>query len=128
MVLDKIKDTLDVVGTRVGLLSSREQLNIQKERYNLQAAAGVLEVIIVLYYSMVIWKTLAPEDVFKHIPYYIKFGLMVSLSLATFLFTHFSAHAMAEEKRFNKGMGISMLAGLGVMAAVYLLTFSPYHV
>lgn len=128
LALDKVKEALDVVRTRVELMSSREQLNLQRERYNLQAAAGILEVIIVLYYSMVIWKTLADEDIFHHIPYYYKLLLTASFAFLVFLFTHYTAHAMAKEKKFNKGMGLSLLAGLIVMAIVYLITFSPYHV
>lgn len=123
LALERVKEAIDVVGTRVELLSSRESLNLQKERYNLQAAAGVIEVIIVFYYSLMVWKTLAPEKAFYSIPYYIKFSLTLVFAFSVFAFTHYSSHAMAKKEKLNKGTVVSVGLGILVLLVMHWISF-----
>ncbi len=124
LTLEEVKEAIDVVRTRVELLNSREALDIQKQGFNLQVSAGVIEVIIVYYYTLNVWRILSPEEVFQNIPYYYRFYLVLLFSLFVLAFTHYSAHAMAEKKLYNRGMIVSVVAGLLIISTIYLITFA----
>ncbi|GCC10353.1 hypothetical protein IPdc08_00376 [archaeon] len=124
LTLEEVKEAIDVVRTRVELLNSKEALDIQKQGFNLQVSAGVIEVIIVYYYTLNIWRILSPGKVFQNIPYYYRFYLVLLFSLFVLTFTHYSVHAMAEKKLYNKGMIVSVIAGLLIISTIYLITFA----
>ncbi len=124
LTLEEVKEAIDVVRTRVELLNSKEALDIQKQGFNLQVSAGVIEVIIVYYYTLNIWRILSPGKVFQNIPYYYRFYLVLLFSFFVFTFTHYSVHAMAEKKLYNKGMIVSVIAGLLIISTIYLITFA----
>ncbi|MEC9488033.1 MAG: hypothetical protein UMV23_00885 [Halanaerobium sp.] len=105
--LDNIKTVIEVIQAQTELARNRESVIIQKQIKNLldqnvvlqeegrtiEIAAGFIEFIIVMYYSLNIWKTLTSEYIFGSIPELVKFGVILffagDIVLATRLMVDF---------------------------------------
>ncbi|MDA8169605.1 MAG: hypothetical protein M0Z59_07925 [Nitrospiraceae bacterium] len=126
--LENARSAAEVVKNRIELARAREGLTlqekitslmkqnvmIQEESLTIGIAASFIEFVIVIYYGLNIWKTLA-DGPFHHMPFLLKFALILALSGAVTAGTHKAAKALKEKKRKD------IFIWAGVIAAVVLL-------
>lgn len=130
--LENIKTTIEVIQARIELVRNKESVIIQKQIKNLldqnvvlqeegrtiEIAAGLIEFIIVMYYTLNIWKTLTPPLIFEKIPASLKFALLLLFAgdvvLATRLAVDFIKRKRGIEGKF-------ILSLLGICLLVFLM-------
>ncbi|GAW32940.1 hypothetical protein [Carboxydocella sp. JDF658] len=123
--LQNAKAAIDVVQTQVELIHANETVLLQKEGLSLQVAAAFIEFIVVIYYSLSIWKTLTPETTFHHIPALLKLAVVVGFASAAVAVTHFSAekfqgHSAARSKlRISLALLVALFGLMLFLSAIY---------
>ncbi|MFZ5626023.1 MAG: hypothetical protein ACOY3H_01655 [Bacillota bacterium] len=123
--LQNAKAAIDVVQTQVELIHANETVLLQKEGLSLQVAAAFIEFIVVIYYSLSIWKTLTPEANFHHIPALLKLAVVVGFASSAVAVTHFAAekfqgHVSARNKlRLSLVLLFSLFGLMLLLSAVY---------
>jgi hypothetical protein len=116
------KTAIDTVRTNIDLLRSRENIYLQEESVSFQVAAGVLEFIIIYYYSIASWEHIIGVERLDVIPPPIRFmSILLFASLAVAL-THFVGTSYKENWKLNKGMIFSALGLLAVFLYIVLLS------
>jgi hypothetical protein len=122
-IINTIKDTktaIDTVRTNVDLLRSRENLGLQEEAISFQVAAGVLEFIIIFYYSLTSWLHLLGEERFEGIPSTVRFSSIFVFTSFAVIFTHFIGKSFREKWKLNVGM---ILSGATVLAVFFYIVY-----
>jgi hypothetical protein len=122
-IINTIKDTktaIDTVRTNVDLLRSRENLGLQEEAISFQVAAGVLEFIIIFYYSLTSWLHLLGEERFEGIPSPVRFFSIFVFTSFAVIFTHFIGKSFREKWKLNVGM---ILSGATVLAVFFYIVY-----
>ncbi len=115
--LDDTRATIEVVRTRIDLERSRESFLLQREGVSVQAAAGLIELFIVWFYTLEAWELLASKEVFEHIPILLRLGIDVVFAVSVVALTHFTAKLLQKEKP-NPGL---FIAGFGVITSLVLM-------
>jgi hypothetical protein len=108
------KTAIDTVRTSVELLRSRENIFLQEEAISFQVAAGVLEFIIIFYYSLTSWLHILPPPT--------KFITIFLFALSGVMLTHFVGKSYKEKWRLNKGMIITIAAMIAVFIYIVFLS------
>lgn len=126
---ENARAAIEVVSTRVSLLQSSEAVSIaagikslQEEGLTLQAAAGLIELVLVYYYSLSSWKLLAPEA-FKHVPGSLKLFVILAFSLSAVAATHTGAHALREQK-ITRDVFVSLVVLALSLIGILVLTLT----
>lgn len=135
---------IEVVRSRIDLLMSKENIatqsqirnllevntSIQKQSLTFQFAAGLIEFIILAYYSHSLWKALAP-DAYHTIAGWIQFLIVIAFSGNTVYLTHLLAEYIQGEEHIKKRLLIFSLPLLFIFLLVFiisaLLTASAAH-
>jgi hypothetical protein len=110
------KTAIDTVRTSVELLRSRENIFLQEEAISFQVAAGILEFIIIFYYSLTSWLHILGEERFHYISPTTRFLIIFLFASSGVILTHFVGKSYKENWRLNKGMIITS----AVMIAVFI--------
>ena len=110
------KTAIDTVRTNVDLLRSRETIFLQEEAVSFQVAAGVLEFIIIFYYSIASWEHLIGPGRMEVIPPPVRFTTILLFASFSVALTHFVGESFREKWKINKGM----LASGAALFAVFL--------
>lgn len=111
---------IDVVRSKIDLLMSRENIKlqtsikellevniaIQKQSLTLQVSAGLIEFIVLAYYSLSIWKYLSP-DAFHKVPAWGQFCLIMSFAGVVVYATHLIAERMQGHRHINRKLAIA---------------------
>lgn len=124
------KTAIDIVRTNVDLLRSREDISLQEEALSFQVAAGVLEFIIIFYYSIASWEHLIGVHRFELIPPPIRFASIFLFASFSVVLTHFVGESYRKKWKLNSGMIISGSALLLVFLYVTYLSIQTglvYH-
>ncbi|MFQ5801128.1 MAG: hypothetical protein ACE5HH_05360, partial [Candidatus Hydrothermarchaeales archaeon] len=116
------KTAIDTVRANVDLLRSRENIFLQEEAVSFQVAAGVLEFIIIFYYSLTSWLHLLGDERFKSIPTPVRFISIFLFASFSVALTHFVGKSYREKWKLNKGMIISVAALLAVFLYIVYLS------
>jgi hypothetical protein len=116
------KTAIDTVRTSVDLLRSRENIFLQEEAVSIQVAAGVLEFIIIFYYSLTSWLHIIGEERFESIPPAIRFILIFIFSSFAVALTHYIGKSYREKWKLNKGMVITWVGLLVVFLYIVHLS------
>lgn len=135
---------IEVVRSRIDLLMSKENIatqsqiknlmelntSIQKQSLTFQFAAGLIEFIVLAYYSHSLWKALAP-DAYYAIAGWIQFLFVVAFSANTVYLTHLLAEYMQGKKQVRKRLWFFslplILIFLCVIAVSFLFTGPAAH-
>ena len=116
------KTAIDTVRTSVELLRSRENIFLQEEAISFQVAAGVLEFIIIFYYSIASWDYIIGVERFDTIPPYIRFLTIFVFAALSVILTHFIGISFKEKWKLNRGLILSAAALLGMFAYIVFLS------
>jgi hypothetical protein len=116
------KTAIDTVRTSVELLRSRENIFLQEEAISFQVAAGVLEFIIIFYYSLTSWLHIIGEARFEIISPTTKFITVFLFASSAVVLTHFVGESFKKKWRLNKGMVISSAALIAVFIYIVFLS------
>lgn len=134
---DNAYAAMSVVQTQLGLVRAKQEMALQEQmgemlRQNvnllsegvaLQVAAAFIEFIVVNYYSLSIWKTVAPEDAFHHIPGWLKLIPVVMFAGTAVVCTHFAAQRILHKsKKASLGLGASVLALVIILSSMVVLS------
>lgn len=123
--LDDTRATIEVVRTRIDLERSRESFLLQREGVSVQAAAGLIELFVVWFYTLEAWELLASREVFEHIPILLRLGTDVMFAISAVAFTHFTAKLLQKEKS-NPGL---IIAGFGIIISLaFMVLFTNLSV
>lgn len=135
---------IEVVRSRIDLLLSKENIAtqsqirslmeintaVQKQSLTFQFAAGLIEFIVLAYYSHSLWKALAP-DAYHALAGWIQLLFVILFSGTTVYMTHLLAEYLQGDKHVKKRLLIfSLLLAvilLTVFAASVLLSGSAGH-
>ncbi|NPV90899.1 MAG: hypothetical protein HPY50_09015 [Firmicutes bacterium] len=110
---------IDVVRSRIDIMMSRKSLELQGRSLVFQVAAGFIEFIIVAYYALSLWKTVAPDPFHDHPGLMFFIAIMFSGEI-TFV-THLLAEKIQGEKLDRKKTVVSLLLlAVTLLAMVYL--------
>lgn len=133
MSLDNTKAAIDIAQTHAEILRGSQSLQLQKqtrellnqnvilqdERASLQSAASVVELVVVFYYTLVSWKTVAPHNTVENLSSAIKFGVVATFAFSVVLLTHYVA-ASIHKKRIKRvpvlATGALVMVSLAAMA------------
>lgn len=124
---------IEVVRSRIDLLLSQEtiatqsqirslmEINtaVQKQSLTFQFAAGLIEFIVLAYYSHSLWKNLAP-DAYYAIAGGIQLVFVLFFSATTVYLTHLVAEFLQGEKHVKKQMVIYSLILLVILLTVLI--------
>lgn len=113
---------IEVIRSRIDLLMSKENIAtqtqirtlmetntaIQKQSLTFQFAAGLIEFIVLAYYSHSLWKSLAPEA-YHAIAGWIQLLFVLGFSGTTVYLTHLIAEYLQGEKHVKKRLQFSLL-------------------
>lgn len=113
---------IGVVRSRIDILMSRKSLEIQGKSLVFQVAAGFIEFIIIAYYTLSLWKNIAP-DLFHHNPG-VMFALSIFLSGSIVYVTHLLAEKIQGEEVSVKKTGISFGTLLFTLLVMVYLSLS----
>lgn len=111
---------IDVVRSRIDIMLSRENISTQSQIRNLmelnttlqrqsltfQVAAGIIEFIILAYYSHSLWKNLA-HSAYELVPSWLQFIIVVLFSANTVYCTHLLAEYKQGEHHVKKELLLS---------------------
>lgn len=111
---------IDVVRSRIDIMLSRENISTQSQIRNLmelntalqrqsltfQVAAGIIEFIILAYYSHSLWKNLA-HQAYELVPSWLQFIMVVIFSANTVYCTHLLAEYKQGELHVKKELLLS---------------------
>lgn len=128
---------ISIVQTKVELFRGNEEMalqtqtkelldqnvHVQNELLALQLATGVIEFVLVFYYTLKSWEGLLPEKLTYIIHPLIKLGTVSAFALSLVMFTHFVANKI-KKKPAGKGMlisGVSLLLSFGAMFVISYL-------
>lgn len=128
---------ISIVQTKVELFRGNEEMalqtqtkelldqnvHVQNELLALQLATGVIEFVLVFYYTLKSWEGLLPEKLTYIIHPLIKLGTVSAFALSLVMFTHFIANKI-KKKPAGKGMlisGVSLLLSFGAMFVISYL-------
>ncbi|HLC20734.1 MAG TPA: hypothetical protein VJM10_01330, partial [Candidatus Methylomirabilis sp.] len=98
-----------------------QNLLLQRERSALQLGAQVVEFVVVLYYGLQIWRSVASLE---GVPPLLELGLGVVFSGSAVGLTHFIASALTKHNRSRAGLFISIaclvasIAGMGAASSL----------
>jgi hypothetical protein len=120
--IKNVNTAIDTVRTNVDLLRSRENIYLQKEAVSFQVAAGVLEFIIVFYYSIASWEHIIGTERIEFIPPQIRFITIFTFALLSVALTHFVGESFREKWKINKGMILSGAAL--ILVFIYIVYIS----
>lgn len=99
---------------------------IQRQSLVFQFAAGLIEFIVVAYYSLSIWKALAPEA-FHLIPGWAALLLVLLFALATVNATHVWAEKAQGHEKTNTHLITAFLLVVLVLASILTVTIFFNH-
>lgn len=114
--LRAVRAALTVVSTKVDLLRSKEYIALQKEALSLQVAAGFIEFILLFYYSIHTWETLAGLERFERIPTAERSALVFALSALVVGLTHQISKVLRHEANSRLPAALMLVAALVVVA------------
>ncbi len=120
--IKNIKTAIDTVRTSVELLRSRENIHLQEEAISFQVAAGVLEFIIIFYYSIASWDYIIGVERFDTIPPYLRFLTIFVFAALSVAMTHFVGISFKKKWQLNRGLILSATALLAVFAYIVFLS------
>ena len=109
--ISNAKTSIDILQAQINLIRSNDNLiiqqqmrqvlnqnlELQQEAVTLQIGAGLIEFIVVMYYSLSIWKTLAPDSL-HHIPGAVSFIIVFSFAALVVWGTHKTSKHMINKK------------------------------
>ncbi len=116
------KTAMDTVRTTVDLLRSRENIFLQEEAISFQVAAGVLEFIIIFYYSIASWEHLIGTERLDFIPPPVRFISVFLFATFSVVMTHFVGVSYKQGWKLNLGMVISGAAMLLVFIYIVMIS------
>lgn len=134
--LDNTKAAIDIAQTQAEILrgsqglalqeQTRELLDqnliLQDERASLQAAASVVELVVIFYYSLVAWKTVAVYGTVDLLSPLAKFSVIGIFSVAVVTLTHYVGASLHNRK--VKWVPI-LVSGSFVLAALVVMALLP---
>lgn len=127
---------IEVVRSRIDLLMSKENIetqnqirnlmelntSIQKQSLTFQFAAGLIEFIVLAYYSHSLWKALAP-DAYHAISGSIQFLFVIAFSGNTVYLTHLVAEYLQGDHHVKRKLLIFSLSALTIFVIVAAASF-----
>ena len=134
--LDNTKAAIDIAQTQAEILrgsqglalqeQTRELLDqnliLQDERASLQAAASVVELVVIFYYSLVAWKTVAVYGTVEVLSPLAKFSVVGIFSTAVETLTHYIGASLHSKK--IKWVPI-LVSGSFVLATLVAMALLP---
>jgi len=134
--LDNTKAAIDIAQTQAEILrgsqglalqeQTRELLDqnliLQDERASLQAAASVVELVVIFYYSLVAWKTVAVYGTVEVLSPLAKFSVVGIFSAAVVTLTHYIGASLHSKK--IKWVPI-LISGSFVLASLIAMALLP---
>lgn len=123
---------IDVVRSRIDLLLSKENITtqsqirrlmeintaVQKQSLTFQFAAGLIEFIVLAYYSHSLWKNLAP-DAYHAIAGWIQLVFVLAFSGTTVYMTHLLAEYLQGDKHVKKQLLVFSLLLIVILLVVF---------
>ncbi len=102
MTLGNIKAAIDLAGSQVELLRGSEALELQtqtkellnqnmllqQEKFTLQTAAGLIELVLIFYYVLKSWEAVAPVESVHNLPSLAKLAVVAMFSVGVVNLTH----------------------------------------
>ncbi len=133
--LDNTKAAIDIAQTQAEILrgsqglalqeQTRELLDqnliLQDQRASLQAAASVVELVVIFYYSLVAWKTVAVYGTVDLLSPLAKFSVIGVFSAAVVILTHYVGASLHSKKVKWVPILVSGSFVLATLAAMALL-------
>lgn len=127
---------IEVVRSRIDLLLSKENIStqsqirrlmeintaVQKQSLTFQFAAGLIEFIVLAYYSHSLWKALAP-DAYHALAGWIQLVFVILFSGTTVYMTHLLAEYLQGDKHVKKQLLIFSLLLLVILLTVLTASF-----
>jgi hypothetical protein len=124
---------IEVIRSRIDLLMSKENIAtqtqirtlmetntaIQKQSLTFQFAAGLIEFIILAYYSHSLWKSLVP-GAYHAIASWIQLLFVIAFSANTVYLTHLIAEYLQGEKHVKKQLQFSLLVLVIIILVVLI--------
>lgn len=121
--LNNVQAAIVIVGTRVELLRSKENITLQKEALSLQVAAGFIEFIILFYYALHSWETLVTPARFERVPAGFRALLTLAFAGIVVALTHQISKAFRGESR---GYLVTILMVAATVGVLFLMAVLPY--
>ncbi|MGE5397161.1 MAG: hypothetical protein ACM3MK_06440 [Chitinophagales bacterium] len=139
--MENFRAAIEVVRSRIEILISRENLvlqegikvvletntSIQKQSLTFQVAASLIEFIVLAYYSLSLWKYLAPEA-YHRVPGWETFLLISSFSGIVVYCTHLIAERIQGEKHVTFKLVIAIFLLLMIFVFILYLSGLSGHV
>lgn len=120
--LEDLHAAITIVGNKVELMRSRENVTLQKEALSLQVSAGFIEFIILFYYALHSWETLVTKEHLERIPAIFQALIVVTFSGLIVGFTHEISKRYRGE---NHGYMKPVLLGTGAVIVIGLMGSLP---
>jgi hypothetical protein len=104
---------------------TRELLNqnviLEDERASVQAAASVVELVVLFYYALGSWKVVMPHTAVEELPSLVKFGVVGLFSISMVTLTHYVGASLHKKKIKWVPILISLSLALVSLVAMGLL-------
>ncbi len=112
-----VRDVLDVVHLRLEMLSSVENLELQKRTSSLQAAAAIIEFVAVYYYTLKIWESFLPV---KSAPPVLSFSILAAFTTLVVVYTDALGEYLRERRMSKKLVILTVMLLLTVILMVFV--------
>ncbi len=116
--IDVVRSRIDIMNSRANIVTQEKirdlmELNtsIQKQSLAFQFAAGLIEFIVLAYYSHSLWKNLA-HNAYENVPSILQFIVVISFSGLTTYITHIVAEYLQGHTQLKKKI---LLAGIPLL-------------
>ena len=110
---------IEVVRSRIDIMMSRKSLELQGRSLVFQVAAGFIEFIIIAYYTLSLWKTIAPDPFHDH-PGWMFFLAVLFSGNITYV-THLLAEKIqGEDLDRRKSISSLVLLAVTLLVMAYL--------
>ncbi len=135
---------IEVVRSRIDIMMSRENIatqerikdllesntSIQRQSLTFQVAAGIIEFIVLVYYSLSLWKELAPTA-YMLVPPWLQLAGSVLLSATAVDFTHLLAEYQQGEKQVKGRLAffaivLFLFLAMIILASIILQGNAPH--
>lgn len=119
--LHNTKTAIEIIRTQVELARGGQSLSLQERAILIMVAGGLIEFIMIFYYTLHTWNILIGTERFAHLAAPLRFMLAIFLAAAAVSATYFGAEAI-REKKLNQGLMYSAGVAFFVLLLMTILT------
>lgn len=120
-ILKNTRTAIDLLQARIELFRGKETVGLQRDLVALQVAAGVIEFVVIFYYSIKSWEAVTSKYVFETISSIVKIFSVTLFSVSIVTATHFFAESV-KHKKINSKLIIFIV--LAIISLAIMMFFS----